>query len=161
MARVRVGLRCILSAVVLVGVGCGDVTRLPPMADTGPTPMLPPPRTSLIPTVAVSPAIGWSDGAAPTPAAGLGVNAFATGLDHPRWVYVLPNGDVLVAETNAPPRPKDATGLKGRIMRQVQKVTGAATPSANRITLLRDADEHHGEKNPAQADADASHPSSP
>jgi glucose/arabinose dehydrogenase len=71
---------------------------------------------------------------------GLAVERFADGLDHPRWLYVLPNGDLLVAETNAPPRPQDAKGLKGWIMRLVMKRTGAATPSANRITLLRDTD---------------------
>jgi glucose/arabinose dehydrogenase len=68
------------------------------------------------------------------------VTAFATGLDHPRWLYVLPNGDVLVAETNAPPRPKDNTGLKGWFFKKYQKKAGGGVPSANRITLLRDAD---------------------
>jgi glucose/arabinose dehydrogenase len=76
----------------------------------------------------------------PTPAPGLAVQAFASGLDHPRWLYVLPNGDVLVAETNAPPRPEEGRSIKGWLMRQVQKRTGAAVPSANRITLLRDDD---------------------
>jgi glucose/arabinose dehydrogenase len=79
-------------------------------------------------------------GAKPTPAAGLAVNVFAGVLDHPRWVYVLPNGDVLVAETNAPPKPDDHKGIKGWIMSKVQKRAGAGVPSANRITLLRDAD---------------------
>jgi glucose/arabinose dehydrogenase len=73
-------------------------------------------------------------------ASGFKVTAFAKGLDHPRWLYTLPNGDVLVAETNAPPRPDDAKGLKGVAMKQVQKKAGAGVPSANRITLLRDAD---------------------
>jgi glucose/arabinose dehydrogenase len=68
------------------------------------------------------------------------VNAFARGLDHPRWLYVLPNGDVLVAETNAPPRPLDAQGLRGWFFKRYQKRAGGAVPSANRITLLRDAD---------------------
>jgi glucose/arabinose dehydrogenase len=68
------------------------------------------------------------------------VNAFASGLDHPRWLYVLPNGDVLVAETNAPPRPKDAATVMGFLMHQMENVTGAGVPSADRITLLRDAD---------------------
>ena len=70
----------------------------------------------------------------------MAVNAFATGLDHPRSVYVLPNGDVLVAETNAPPKPDDGKGIKGFVYEQVQKWAGAGVPSANRITLLRDAD---------------------
>ena len=74
----------------------------------GTQPQLPPPQSSIIPTVDVATAVGWPDGAAPTAASGLRVTAFATGLDHPRWLYTLPNGDVLVAETNAPPKPDDA-----------------------------------------------------
>jgi glucose/arabinose dehydrogenase len=70
----------------------------------------------------------------------MGVSAFARDLDHPRWLYVLPNGDVLVAETNAPPKPDDAKGIKGWISKQVMKRAGAGVPSANRITLLRDTD---------------------
>ena len=73
-------------------------------------------------------------------AAGLAVKALATGLDHPRWLYVLPNGDVLVAESNAPPRPEQGTGIKGWIKKLFMKRAGAGVPSANRITLLRDAD---------------------
>jgi len=75
----------------------------------------------------------------PTPMAGLAVTAFATGLAHPRWLYTLPNGDVLVAETNAPPKPEDGKGIKGWFMKKVMRRVGAAVPSANRITLLRDA----------------------
>ena len=74
---------------------------------------LPPPHKTLIPTVHIAPAKGWADGDKPVAAAGLAVTAFATGLDHPRWLYVLPNGDVLVAETNAPPKPDDGKGIKG------------------------------------------------
>jgi glucose/arabinose dehydrogenase len=83
---------------------------------------------------------GWSSGARPIAAEGTAVNAFAQGLDHPRWLYVLPNGDVLVAETNAPPRPDHGKGLKGWFFKRFQKKAGGAVPSANRITLLRDAD---------------------
>ena len=79
----------------------------------GPSPTLPAPQNSWIPTVNVATAKGWPDGAKPTAANGMAVNAFATGLDHPRTVYVLPNGDVLVAETNAPPKPDDTGGIKG------------------------------------------------
>ncbi len=75
----------------------------------------------------------------PTPASGLTVTALAKGLDHPRWLFVLPNGDVLVAETNAPERP-ERKGPKTFVMNMVMKRAGAAVPSANRITLLRDAD---------------------
>jgi glucose/arabinose dehydrogenase len=83
---------------------------------------------------------GWAKGARPKAADGLSVTAFAQDLDHPRWLYVLPNGDVLVAETNAPPRPEVNTGLKGWFFKRFQKKAGGAVPSANRITLLRDAD---------------------
>lgn len=106
----------------------------------GVDPALPPPSPMLIPTIEVATAVGWAAEAKPTAAPGTDVRAFATGLDHPRWLHVLPNGDVLVAETNAPPRPDDGRNLKGWIMRSVMKRTGAATASANRITLLRDAD---------------------
>jgi len=106
----------------------------------GPQPQLPPPQSSIIPTVDVATAVGWPDGAAPTAASGLRVSAFATGLDHPRWLYTLPNGDVLVAETNAPPKPDDAKGIKGMVMKLLMSKAGAQAPSANRITLLRDAD---------------------
>src|SRR4029079_18723016 len=83
---------------------------------------------------------GWPAGATPVSAAGTSVVPFARGLDHPRWVYVLPNGDVLVAETNAPPRPEDGKGIRGWFFKRYQKKAGGAVPSANRITLLRDAD---------------------
>jgi glucose/arabinose dehydrogenase len=82
----------------------------------------------------------WPAGATPTAPAGLRVNAFATGLDHPRWLYVLPNGDVLVAETNAPERPKEGRGIRGWFMKKMSERAGAAVPTANRISLLRDAD---------------------
>jgi glucose/arabinose dehydrogenase len=101
-------------------------------------PVLAAPKASLLPTVNIAPAVGWPAGATPRAAAGLRVQAFASGLDHPRWLCVLPNGDVLVAETNAPPKPDDARGLKGWVMGQVMTRAGAAVPSANRITLLRD-----------------------
>ena len=106
----------------------------------GPHPELPAPKKSLIPTVNVAEAKGWRGDAKPAPAPGLAVNAFARELDHPRWLYVLPNGDVLVAETNAPVRPEDGKGITGFFFRKFQKKAGAGVPSANRITLLRDAD---------------------
>ncbi len=119
---------------------CGEQARLPAGAGTGANPELPPPKSSLVPTIKIAPAVGWTDGAAPGPAAGMEVTAFAEGLDHPRWLYVLPNGDVLVAETNAPPGKSGIDGIKGWVMEQVMKRMGAAVPSANRITLLRDTD---------------------
>ncbi len=119
---------------------CVEMSRIPAGADLGPDPQLPPPSHTLIPTVNIAPAKGWPQGTKPVAQAGATVSALASGLAHPRWLYVLPNGDVLVAETNAPPRPEDGKGLKGWAMNQVMKRAGAAVPSANRITLLRDAD---------------------
>jgi glucose/arabinose dehydrogenase len=104
----------------------------------GPNPSLPAPEKNLLPTVNIATVDRWAAGEMPKAADGLVVERFADGLDHPRWVYVLPNGDVLVAESNAP--PKETTGLKSFAMKQVQKIAGAGVPSANRITLLRDAD---------------------
>ncbi len=112
----------------------------PPAQTIGPNPQLAKPNKQTIPTVHIAPAKGWPEGVRPIAAAGLSVAALATGLDHPRWVYVLPNGDVLVAESNAPPRPEDGKGIKGAVMGVVMKRAGAGVPSANRITLLRDAD---------------------
>jgi glucose/arabinose dehydrogenase len=129
---------CTLLGFLISVSGCSEMARLPEDAGTGPRPVLPAPNSTLIPTIQVAPAIGWPADAKPTPAAGLEVNAFAKDLDHPRWLYVLPNGDVLVAETNAPPRPEDGRGIKGWFMKRAMKKVGAATPSANRITLLRD-----------------------
>jgi glucose/arabinose dehydrogenase len=106
----------------------------------GPSPTLPAPQKSWIPTVNVATATGWPAGGKPTAASGMAVAAFATGLDHPRSLYVLPNGDVLVAETNAPPKPDDGKGIKAWATKLVMGRAGAGTPSANRITLLRDAD---------------------
>ena len=117
-----------------------DETKIPPGADYGPNPTLVAPNKSLLPVVKIAPAKGWATDQKPTPAGGLAVNALATDLDHPRWIYVLPNNDVLVAETNAPARPEENKGLMGWMKERTMKKAGAATPSANRITLLRDAD---------------------
>lgn len=87
---------------------CGETSTLQVSDGTGPSPKLPEPNKTLFPTVNIAPAIGWPQGAKPVAAAGTQVAAFAEGLDHPRWLYVLPNGDVLVAETNAPPSPMKA-----------------------------------------------------
>ena len=122
---------------------CGESSTLQVVDGTGPSPKLPEPNKTLIPTVNIAPAIGWPEGTTPTAAQGLKVAAFAEGLDHPRWLYVLPNGDVLVAETNAPPKPDDSKGIRGWVMEKVMGRAGAAVPSANRITLLRDSN-HDG-----------------
>jgi glucose/arabinose dehydrogenase len=126
---------------VLLGLAaCGESARLAVREGMGPTPALPSPVRSLIPTVHIAPARGWPAATLPTPAAGLAVNAFATDLAHPRWLYVLPDGDVLVAETDAPPKPEDGKGLKGWLMKLLMKRAGSGHPSPNRIVLLRDND---------------------
>jgi glucose/arabinose dehydrogenase len=137
----RAWLAPVICAVVVGGlVACGDTALLPPEAGMGANPTLPQPVKRLIPTVNIAPAKGWPEGVMPTPMTGLGVTALASGLDHPRWVYVLPNGDVLVAESNAPPKPEDGKGIKGWVMKKVMGRAGAGAPTANRITLLRDID---------------------
>ena len=124
-------------------VACGETSSLQVSDGTGPSPKLPEPNKTLFPTMNIAPAIGWPDGAKPVAASGTQVGAFADNLDHPRWLYVLPNGDVLVAETNAPPKPDDTKGIKGWITKKVMSRAGAGVPSPNRITLLRDSN-HDG-----------------
>ena len=128
---------------------CGEMATLPFSAGVGPEPQLPPPNKTLIPTVDIAPAKGWPDGVKPTAAPGTAVSAFAKDLKHPRWLYVLPNGDVLVAESAKPTPPPDAdkgkdggptAGVKAWFMKKAMKKAGSAVPSANQITLLRDAD---------------------
>lgn len=119
---------------------CGESARLQVADGTGPQPQLPEPNKTFMPTVNIAPAIGWPQGAKPVAASGLQVAAFAEGLDHPRWMYVLPNGDVLVAESNAPNKGKPAKGLRDWVSQKVMSRAGAGVPSANRISLLRDSD---------------------
>ena len=130
-----------LSALILLA-ACGHTAQVPLAQGTGPAPELPAPSRTLIPTVKVAEAVGWPAGASPVPAPGLRIQPFAGGLEHPRWLLALPNGDVLVAETAAPPKPeryKD-NSIKGKFMAMFMKKAGSAVPSANRITLLRDRD---------------------
>lgn len=131
----------ILAAAVLLALAaCGDKSSLPVGAGVGPAPTLPEPKKSLIPTVDIAPAKGWNGGK-PLAAQGLEVSAMATGLDHPRWLYVLPNGDVLVAESNKPQTPESKqSGIRAWVMGKVMAKAGAGVPSADRITLLRDSD---------------------
>lgn len=119
---------------------CSNNARLSVVDGMGPAPQLPKPDGALIPTVNVAKATGWAADGKPVSASGTQVSAFARNLDHPRWLLVLPNGDVLVAETNAPERPDDNTGIRGYFFKKFLKKGGGAAPSANRITLLRDAD---------------------
>ena len=127
-----------LAALMLTG--CGGEARLPLAAGMGPRPILPAPQTSLLPTVKLAPAVGWPDSRKPASPADLRVIAYAVRLDHPRWIHVLPNGDVLVAETSQPERPDDARGLLGWVARRAMRRVGADVPSAERITLLRGID---------------------
>ena len=136
----------LIGASVLVGLGVwlsigltSESASLPETATIGPSPTIPQPDQRLIPTIVIAPAKSWPAGAKPVAAAGLEVQPFATELEHPRWLYVLPNGDVLVAETNAPAdRPEEGKGIKGFAFRMAQKRAGAGVPSPNRIILLRD-----------------------
>jgi len=131
---------CVLVAGLLAA--CGDTAKLPESATQGPQPQLPPPASALLPTLHIAPAEGWPAGGHPQAAAGFTVTAFAQGLQHPRSLLVLPNGDVLVAESDHPapaPGEQEKHGVKAWISRQVQKRAGSGTPSADRITLLRDA----------------------
>ena len=129
-----------LALLTVTMAACGASEQLPEGASFGANPTLPQPDTSLIPTVRIAPAKGWSGDKTPKAAEGFSVKAFASNLDHPRWLHVLPNGDVLVAETNAPAKPDDGQGIKGWVMKLVMSRAGAGVPSANRISLLRDVD---------------------
>jgi glucose/arabinose dehydrogenase len=133
----------IIAGLGLFFVTRGDTAKLPDTASLGPSPTLPEPTKSLMPTVHIAFAKGWPEGSAPTAASGLAVVALASWLDHPRWLYVLTNGDVLVAESNAPAdRPEEGKGIKGKVYQEVQSLAGAGVPSADRITLLRP--DHNG-----------------
>ena len=134
-------LRVVVAGTFMLGIAaCGDTSKLPTNADVGPNPKLVEPVKSAIPTVKIAPAKGWPEGGKPVAAPGMAVNAYAGGLDHPRWLHVLPNGDVLVAESNKPRKKDEQGGIKSWITKMVMKRAGAGVPSADRITLLRDAD---------------------
>ncbi len=133
-----------IAMLIVVGIGAawyllrGAPAQLSVEAVTGTKPKITPARLESIPTVRIAKPIGWVGNAKPVAAAGLNVGEFARDLDHPRWLYELPNGDVLVAESNSPPR--EGGGITGWIMKTLMRSAGAGVPSANRITLLRDAD---------------------
>ena len=131
----------LLASVVLMSLAaCGETSKATIDAGMGSSPNLPAPSSSLLPTVHVAKAIGWSTDAKPTAAEGLKVNAYANNLNHPRWLYVLPNGDVLVAETNSPAKSDDNGGIRARISKWFMSRAGAGVISPNRIMLLRDSD---------------------
>ncbi|HBB78334.1 MAG TPA: sorbosone dehydrogenase, partial [Pseudomonas sp.] len=120
--------------------GCSETAKLPVDSGYGPNPVLVEPNRTLIPTVNIAKAVGWPAGTRPVTAPGLQVQAFARDLDHPRWLHVLPNGDVLVAESDAPAKPEGNRGIRGWVMKKVMARAGSGGQSANRITLLRDED---------------------
>jgi len=133
------GARLMLVAVAagLTCTGAAMAQQLP-LSEYGPSPALPAPEKSVLPTEKIAKAVGWPAGVTPRAIAGTVVKAYASGLDHPRWLYVLPNGDVLVAETEAPPKPDDSKGIKGKVQKMLMKRAGSGRqPSANRIILLR------------------------
>jgi glucose/arabinose dehydrogenase len=130
----------VIFSVTILLAGCAGRAREPVESGFGATPMLPEPLSTAIPTIKIAPAIGWPAGTAPVAASGLAVSALAADLNHPRWLYVLPNNDVLVAETNAPVRPDDGKGIRGWFQKRAMKKAGAVVASPNRIILLRDAD---------------------
>jgi glucose/arabinose dehydrogenase len=115
-----------------------DTADLTLAQTTGPRPTLAEADAETIPTVKIAEPIGWKAGEAPTPAAGLAVTRFAEGLAHPRTVYALPNGDVLVAETNS--QPRSGGGIEAMVAKWLFRKAGAGVPSPDRIQLLRDAD---------------------
>jgi glucose/arabinose dehydrogenase len=125
---------CALAA--LLAVAACHQKIAPPNTQYGANPVLPAPQQYLIPPMRVPPGVGWKQGQTPVVPAGLKIRAFATGFLHPRMVYALPNGDVLVVETNGPSapvyRPKDYVEDK------VKALAGSDAPGGNRITLLRD-----------------------
>ena len=131
--------RATLFLLLTLGLGACNSADVPEQQAQGPQPKIPAPSGALIPTVNIAKATGWPQGETPKPAEGLAVAAFTSGLNHPRWLYVLPNGDVLVAETNTPPQ-ESAGGVRALIMGWAMKRAGAGVPSPNRIVLLRDAD---------------------
>ncbi|MEI9899366.1 MAG: hypothetical protein WDN31_03685 [Hyphomicrobium sp.] len=120
---------------MLLSIGAAQAASPP---GVGPDPQLPEPQSSLLPTVNIAKATGWAAGGAPAAREGLSVTAFAKGLEHPRWLYTLPNGDVLVAETNAPPKPEDGKGIKGWFMKYfMRRSTGPTQRRQSHPALAR------------------------
>lgn len=143
MSKLTKILLVVLGTIAIIAAGLWLFTR-PATADlalaqtTGPRPTLADPDAETFPTIVTAEPVGWGRGQTPTAAAGLAVTPFAAGLDHPRTILTLPNGDVLAAETNAPPsKPK---GIEGFVMKILMDKVGAGVPSPNRIRLLRDGD---------------------
>ncbi len=133
---IRTLVKSTVTLVLVAALGACDTKGGDPARQYGPDPWLPEPQQYLLPPMSVPQVVGWQPGEMPTVAAGMHIQAMATGLMHPRIVYALPNGDVLVVESNGPGtepfRPKDY--IQGKIKARA----GAAAKGGNRITLLRD-----------------------
>ena len=136
----HVSLAAFAITVSVTTLAAANEATLPECAGYGPHPTLPAPEQQTVPTMKIAPAQPWQGDAMPVAASGFQVNAFARDLAHPRNLYVLPNGDVLVAETDTPSKPDDYKGIKGKISKHEQYKAGSGHGSANRLTLLRDAD---------------------
>jgi glucose/arabinose dehydrogenase len=138
-AEARLGAVAAMLALSLAA--CASTTE--DIGDTGlgPRPELPSPQTSLLPTINIAPVQTRPSQSIPTAPPGFTVTAFASGLEHPRWVYPLPDGDLLVAESNAPAQHDEHGGIVGWVRKQVMKFVmkraGAGVPSPDRIVLLR------------------------
>ncbi|WP_442947063.1 PQQ-dependent sugar dehydrogenase [Novosphingobium sp.] len=134
-----------LLALILVVIGVivwaqySNSSELPGDATAGKDPKLVEAAAQWIPSVTLVKTVGWAAGEAPKPAPGLAVDRFAEGLDHPRTLLTLPNGDLLVAETNAP-AGNMPSGITGLVMKRMIARVGAGDPSPDKIVLLRDAD---------------------
>ena len=142
--RSKLGLAAL--AVVLLGgaafvrfVVYPESATLEASAGQGASPTLPAPNPTLMPTVNIARVARWENGAKPQAADGLQVAAYAEGFDHPRWMYLLPNGDVLVAEANKPQTDDPSTGVADWVADKVKSLAGAGVKSPDRIVLLRDA----------------------
>ena len=139
---IRTSLFCMSALTALCLAACASPGSNDPMVGFGPNPPLPAPRTSLIPGVGVPDVVMWPAGAAPKAPSGFVVTRYGEGLEHPRWLFVLPNGDVLVAESAGPPSVGDRTntGIRAWFQKMLMKKVHSTVPSPNRIILLRDAD---------------------
>lgn len=136
-----------------VALACGSILALTAAApddfdvksQIGPNPVLPEPHQYLVPPMHLAKVVGWKDGETPTVPAGMTVTAIATGLEHPRSLFTLPNGDVLVIESRSPGLDPDSRP-KNIVMNVIESIVTSAglTHGSNRITLLRDT---HGDGN--------------
>jgi len=134
---------CLATACIAIAVsGCIGPGSTDPLVGFGPNPTLPAPQSSLIPQTDVPSVVGWAAGTAPKALPGFTVTRYAEGLEHPRWLLALPNGDVLVAEAAAPTSEGDKTntGIRGWAQKLLMKRVQSAVPSPDKIVLLRDAD---------------------